>query len=330
MSGSSPRGPRRRWPRRSSRLSPSLLACLLPLALAACAPDASEPVGLGDAAAPAARITGGVTRVGAATAVAFAELGPEAAPVALGVALSSDFFDELPTDLSDEHQCFDRDGDGAVARPAECNPWHEWVIPLPDEVASREDIPFKWSLMNWNPTGHIPPGIYDSPHFDVHFYIAPIEDVLAIEPGPCGPEFVRCDQYEIARRPLPPNYMPADYQDVEAVAPAMGNHLIDLTSAEFHGQPFTRTWIYGIYDGEVTYYEEMVALDYLRSRPSECFAIKSPPAVGLAGYYPTLSCLRYLPESDEYTVSMEGFEYREASPPDPIPVEAAPAAGSAR
>ena len=38
----------------------------------------------------------------------------------------------------------------------------------------------------------------------------------------------------------------------------MGNHLIDPTSAEFHGKKFTRTWIYGAYDGHVTFVEEML------------------------------------------------------------------------
>ena len=83
------------------------------------------------------------------------------------------------------------------------------------------------------------------------------------------------------KRPVPPNYLAPDYQDVEAVAPAMGNHLIDLTSPEFQGEPFTRTWIYGIYDGRVTYYEEMVTLAFLLGAPSECFDIKSPPAVAI-------------------------------------------------
>ena len=38
--------------------------------------------------------------------------------------------------------------------------------------------------------------------------------------------------------------MHADFKNVDAVVPAMGNHLIDPTSAEFNGKKFTRTWIY--------------------------------------------------------------------------------------
>ena len=58
-------------------------------------------------------------------------------------------------------------------------------------------------------------------------------------------------------------------------------------------------------------------MKYLLSRPSSCFPIKTPPAVATAGYYPTLSCIRYDAARSEYTVSLEGFAMRQASPPAP-------------
>lgn len=267
------------------------------------------------------RTLGAVSHVGSATAQSYAEFDEAGNPLAIGLAFTSNFFDELPAEPSDLHHCFDRDGNGVVDPSAECLPEHEWVIPLPSAVASRSDIPFKWSLLNWNPNGHMPPGVYDVPHFDIHFYMEPIESVFALESGPCGPEFVRCDQFEIGKKPVPPNYVAPDYQNVDAVAPAMGNHLVDLTSSEFTGEPFTRTWIYGAYDGRVTFYEEMVTRAYLLEQRSECFEIKSPAAVATRGFYPTASCSRYDPEAGEYTVSMEGFQLREASPPEPIQAE---------
>jgi hypothetical protein len=50
----------------------------------------------------------------------------------------------------------------------------------------------------------------------------------------------------------------------------------------------------------VIFYEEMVALSYLMSKPNACVRIQSPGAVALAGYYPTRSCVRYAPGKDEY------------------------------
>jgi hypothetical protein len=239
-------------------------------------------------------------------------------PTAIGVVYSSGALEGLPAEPSDRHHCFDRDGDGQLEMDTECLATHEFVIPLPDAVSKRSDVPFEWTLLNWNPAGHIPPGIYDVPHFDVHFYMVPIASVFALEDGPCGMEFIRCDQHELAKKPLPPNYMNPDFQDVDAVVPAMGNHLVDLTGPEFNGEEWKRSWIFGVYDGEVTFYEEMLTRAFLLSQPDACYPIKSPPAVAQSGFYPTESCVRHDAETGEYTVSMEGFEFREASPPEPV------------
>jgi hypothetical protein len=269
----------------------------------------------------ASRLLGANSSVGNGMVSSYAEFDKSGAPKAIGIVFQASALDGLPSAPSDGHHCFDRNKDGTIDPQTECFGSHEWVIPLPSELARRSDVPFKWVGLNWNPNGHIPPGVYHLPHFDVHFYMEPIEKIFAIAPGLCGPEFVNCDQFKIATKPVPSNYMHPDFKSVEAVAPAMGNHLVDPTSPEFTGKKFTRTWIYGVYDGRVTFYEEMVTREYLLSRPTECFPLKSPAAVGVKGYYPTQSCIRYLPQSNEYTVSMEGFALREASAPAPARVE---------
>ena len=268
-----------------------------------------------------ARSLGANSSVGNGTVSSYAEFDKSGAPKAIGIIFQASALEGLPSAPSDGHHCFDRNKDGKVDPQTECFASHEWVIPLPSDAARRSEIPFKWVGLNWNPHGHIPPGVYDLPHFDVHFYIDPIEKVFAVAPGPCGPEFVRCDQFELATKPLPPNYMNPDFKNVGAVAPAMGNHLIDQTSPEFNGKKFTRTWIYGVYDGRLTFYEEMLTRDYLLSQPTACFPIKPAAAVGVKGYYPSQSCIRYNSQANEYTISIEGFALREASAPEPIRVE---------
>ncbi len=263
------------------------------------------------------RLLGAVADLGNGTVSSYVEYEGGGTPTAIGLVFSATALEGLPGG-SDEHQCYDRDKDDVIEPASECLEGHEFVIPLPDSVSRRQDIPFKWVLLNWNPHGHVPPGVYDLPHFDIHFFMAPIADVFALESGPCGPEFMRCDQYELARKPLPPNYMHADFKDVDAAVPAMGNHLVDLTSPELHGEVFTRTWIYGAYNGSVTFYEEMVTRAFILSQPRACFAIKTPQAVQHSGYYPTESCVRHDEDSDEHTVSMERFVFREASDPQPI------------
>ena len=264
---------------------------------------------------PNPRTLGAPSALGNGMVASYAEFDASGAPKAIGVLFSGGALDNLPTAPSDGHHCFDANKDGNLDLATECSGWHERVLPLPSEASRRTDMPFKWALVNWNPHGHIPPGIYDKPHFDVHFYIESIENVFAIEAGPCGPEHVRCDQFSRARLPVPGNTMHPDFKDVEAVAPAMGNHLVDPSAPEFHGVPFTHTWIYGAYEARVTFYEEMVTVAYLKSHPDTCSPIKKPPAVALAGRYPTKSCIRYMKDASEYTVSLEGFELRQASPP---------------
>jgi hypothetical protein len=68
----------------------------------------------------------------------------------------------------------------------------------------------------------------------------------------------------------------------------------------------------------------MVARSYLLSKPDACFPITMPEAVALAGYHPNRSCIYYVPARDEYTVSMEDFALRQASPPDRFPRESNP------
>lgn len=266
-----------------------------------------------DSGAPNGRSLGWQVPLGRGTVTSYGEFDSRGTPAALGIAFSAAALEDLPSG-SDNHHCADRPKDGGASK---CQHSIEFAIPLPDAVARRADIPFKWVLLNWNAVGHIPPGIYDVPHFDVHFVMVPIAEVFAIEPGPCGPEFVRCDQFQLGKKPLPPNYVPADFRDVDAVVPAMGNHLIDLSGPEFNKQPFTRSWIYGVYDGKVIFYEEMVTRAHILSKPNACAPIKSPKAVAVSGFYPTVSCIRSGP-SGEHTVSMEQFRFRDASAPDPI------------
>jgi hypothetical protein len=275
------------------------------LALATCAAVAAEKT-------PTTRTMGWQASLGSGTVFSYADFDAAGAPHAMGIAFSPEALEGLPAS-SNNHHCTERHSDGSIGPATKCIQTHEYVIPLPDALTRRADTPFKWVLLNWNHVGHIPPGIYDVPHFDVHFMIAPIDKIFAIQAGDCGPEKVRCDQFAIARKPVPADYIHADYKDVEAVVPAMGNHLIDLTGPEFNGQPFTRSMIFGVYDGKITFYEEMVTRTHLLSKPNQCTPIKLPKAYAVTGYYPTSSCIQYDAQRGEYTVSMEQFVLRQAS-----------------
>lgn len=71
-------------------------------------------------------------------------------PVSLGVTLTETALQGLPTEV-----------------PANMVEMEE-ILPLPRGV---KDLPFTHATLDWNPKGHVPPGIYDVPHFDFHFYV---------------------------------------------------------------------------------------------------------------------------------------------------------------
>jgi hypothetical protein len=234
-------------------------------------------------------------------------------PMELGILLSADAFDGLPAEHSTSGRCFDLNGNGRIDKSGECEGDHEFVLAMPSVVADRRDIPFQWVGVNWNVHGHAPPGVYDLPHFDFHFYIANEASVRAIGVGPCG-FFIDCDDFKRATQPVPAKYVDSRHVNVDAAVAAMGNHLIDSTSGEFAKPPrkFTHTWIFGAFDGRITFYEPMITHEFLMTRPNICVPIKQPSAWQISGYYPTRYCIRHHDRARKYTISMEGLAYRKA------------------
>ena len=235
----------------------------------------------------------------------------EARPTAIGIVLDASALEGLPPGPNTTGRCFDLDGNGRINDHGECEGDYEVRLPMPRESNVNGNIPFSWAAVNWNPHGHIPPP-WQVPHFDFHFYIASQADVDGIRLGDCE-VFVNCDDKQRGVVPVPAEYMHPDHVNVDAVVGRMGNHLIDSRTREFSKENparFTHTWIFGAYDGHITFYEPMITLDYLNRRESGCHPIKQPAAWERSGYYPTVYCIRYSDEHDSYTVSLEGMKLR--------------------
>ncbi len=133
---------------------------------------------------------------------------------------------------------------------------------------------------------------------------------MNIKPGPCSG--LDCNDFNTAMKPVPPQFTPAGYINVGAVEPYMGNHLIDPASPEFNGQPFTRTFIYGAYDGNITFEEAMITRALLLSKPAERTPFGLAQAYSETGYWPIKYCTVYNPRTDTYRISLEGLTYRVA------------------
>ncbi len=97
----------------------------------------------------------------------------------------------------------------------------------------------------------------------------------------------------------------------------MGVHWVNKNAPELHGQPFTKTFIYGYYGGQLAFVEPMVTRAYLETSPDYASLIELPSVYPTAGYYPTWYSIRTDPRTHAVSLALEGFVYRPAAPPVP-------------
>ena len=167
---------------------------------------------------------------------------------------------------------------------------------------------FDHALLDWNPHGHEPAGVYTLPHFDFHFYMTSTEERMAIPP-------YNVDSSGFLALPAP-GYLPATlpnmYVPIPGGVPQMGKHWIDVSTPELNGALFTQTFIYGTYGGKVTFYEPMITKAFIDENASFVRDIPVPTKFAKTGYYPTK--MRISRSSGNVTnVILEAFVYRQAS-----------------
>lgn len=228
-------------------------------------------------------------------------------PGAIGVEFSAATLNNLPhEEPTDGANCWDNNGDDEIDLEAECAGGHGRTLFFDTNLT-----PFKSITINWEPHGHVPADVYDKPHFDFHFYMMGNTQRNLIAVGPCD-GVTNCAQRARSSLPVPAKYVHPDFFNTTLVYTRMGNHYADGTSPEFHGLGFSQTFILGTHEGHITFYEPMVSLDYLLSKPNECVAVKQPAAFEKAGFYPTQYCMRFNANRNSYTVSLEAFRFRVA------------------
>jgi hypothetical protein len=91
----------------------------------------------------------------------------------------------------------------------------------------------------------------------------------------------------------------------------MGVHWLDFTSPELSGAQFTQTFIYGSYDGKVTFYEPMITEAFILANSGFVRTIPQPAKVQVTGYYPTKMRIEKI--SGITNIILEGFVLRQAS-----------------
>lgn len=212
------------------------------------------------------------------------------APVELGVALSEAALSGLPTEA----------GPGGMVMP-DGHRTFEHLLSLP----AANPTPFTFVELDWNPGGHEPPGTYDRPHFDFHFYTITEAERNAIAPS--DPTF----QTKAERFPAR-EYLPAGYVTPRPVlgVPRMGVHWVDPGSPELNGEPFSRTFIYGSWDGKLIFAEPMVTKEFLETRPDFRAPVATAERYEPAGHYPAAYRVYWDAAAGEYRVALADFARR--------------------
>ena len=240
--------------------------------------------------------TGEAKRVGNGVAYSWVTLDEQGKPSTIGVTLTETALDGL-TQIQEE---------------GKLGP--EYNLSLPKEARKTA---FQHISLGWNPKGHEPPGVYDRPHFDFHFYmITPQarEKITAV-----GADIARC------QKTVPTAFAPAGYIYAKGTeVPMMGGHWVDPKAPELNGQLFTKTFLYGSYDGKMIHFEPMSTKAYLESKPDFAQAIQVPASYLKSAYYPTRYSIRHDPVRREYVVALEGMTWREgASDQKPVAAKSA-------
>lgn len=169
-------------------------------------------------------------------------------------------------------------------------------LPMPSEVSSSTYINFV--SLDYNPQGHPPPGVYDVPHFDIHFYaITPQQRNAILAPDPVPPSADR----------IPAGYLyPPPFLVAENTVPMMGVHA--SPASDFApGAKFTRTMILGYYNGNMNFLEPMVTRELLLKRQSFSLPVPRPATLGRATRYPTEFNAVYDPAADSYDLVFSNF-----------------------
>jgi hypothetical protein len=158
---------------------------------------------------------------------------------------------------------------------------------------------FDHITINWEPMGHEPPGIYDVPHFDMHFYKISVADQMMITPVP---------------GPVPAaGYLPAAYVIQGATVPQMGTHWLNPASPELPPtlQPFTYTFIYGTNNGHVHFYEPMITRAFLLSGTGVSKAFPTPTRFAPQNkYYPSVYRIWKNNENERHYVALTDFTWQ--------------------
>jgi hypothetical protein len=74
---------------------------------------------------------------------------------------------------------------------------------------------------------------------------------------------------------------------------------------------FTKTFIWGSYQGEFIFFEPMITRAYLLGNPNDEVSLTQPSTFQRSGWYPEKYKIESLQNPDKYTITLSGLTYHE-------------------
>jgi hypothetical protein len=151
--------------------------------------------------------------------------------------------------------------------------------------------------------GHGPPGLYDRPHFDVHFYGIAEAELLAID---CSGET------EPAAENVPPGYVSggAGEPPFGACIKEMGVHFGPSDPADATkplGFDEDAQLVIGFTKGKLIFFEPMIPEDIVLSKTPFSLAVPRPQELGRAAQWPTSIDGAFDEDAGLYRIAAKGF-----------------------
>jgi hypothetical protein len=238
-------------------------------------------------------------------------------PLEIGVAMSDRSLDGLPTATPMAA--------GETGHDHSAMVMNMYLLDLP----AKNPTQYKFVQFDWNPVGHEPEGVYTFPHFDFHFYTVSREVRASILPTD--------PQYETKAASFPaPQYRYPFYVDAatassssaaSATVPQMGLHWLDVRSPELQGlvgnpggyKQFTKTFIYGTWDGQFIFDEPMITRAYIQEKRKatdpavidEVIPVPTAQRYSPAGYYPSAYRITWDAQQREYRIALTQLSWHE-------------------
>ncbi len=229
-------------------------------------------------------VVGDFKIMGNGTVRSWVQMGKNRQPTAVGITFSETALTGLPQGVK---------GDSRRSS-------FEYSMKLPSQAKATniDHISF-----DWEPLGHEPKGVYDVPHFDLHFYSMTMQERAKIDGRGMAVQ-------KLYKKPAA-QYVPAAYILAPGTGvPRMGAHWVNTASPELRGGKFTHTFVLGSYNGRFTFLEPMFAKSYLETKPNVVVPITQPKTLQKSGLFPTRYNVSYNAARHEYTIALENWQWR--------------------